>query len=556
MTTKQHVSDYPSLMSEWDWDKNNELGITPNKLSHKSNKSVWWICNKCKQEWIATPNNRSKTGCPVCAGKKVVKGINDLETLFPMIAKKWHPIKNALRPNEVTAFSNKMAWWICDKDPRHVFQSRINHVTKGEIVCPYCSNQKIIIGVNDFQTTNPELMVEWDWDKNNAKGLFPTKITKGVNEKAYWICSICGNQWEASVGSRAGDQHCGCPKCKRELSSSFPEKAIAFYLSNHFSVEENKQFDWLGNSEIDVYIPELMLGVEYDGGAWHHDIARDLIKDNLCAQNGIILIRVREITCLQYESSSLKIYRRHLTVTALNDCIRELISVINTRFSKNLKPNVNVDEDYLKILHKLSTYKKEKSVASSSLINSWNHKKNGSLNPNNISIGSNKKVWWICDKGHEWMATVSSRSGKQKCGCPYCAGKRVIPGENDLETLFPNIAKEWDHQKNTKKPCLVMPNDNKKYFWICATCGKSFQSSPSHRTSRNQGCPNCGRIKTTTSHFKKIINIDTNQSYNSIKEASTITGISAGSISNCCRGHSKTAGGFRWKYLYPPTHKS
>jgi hypothetical protein len=62
---------------------------------------------------------------------------------------------------------NKEAYFIFNKDIRHVFKTRIHLVTSGETICPICSNQKIIVGVNDFQTTNPELMKEWNWGKNN-----------------------------------------------------------------------------------------------------------------------------------------------------------------------------------------------------------------------------------------------------------------------------------------------------------------------------------------------------------------------------------------------------
>ena len=77
-------------------------------------------------------------------------------------------------------------------------------------------------------------MKEWNWERNNQANIYPTAITKGINKKVWWKCNICGHEWQATVGSRSGDQRCGCPKCKKDLSSSFPEKAIAFYLSKFF----------------------------------------------------------------------------------------------------------------------------------------------------------------------------------------------------------------------------------------------------------------------------------------------------------------------------------
>lgn len=544
------TTTHPKLIEEWNWKKNDELGLYPNTITYGSTKKVWWKCNKCGYEWEATPNGRtsSKTGCPCCARKIIVKGVNDLQTLFPDVAKKWHPTKNDKKPWEVAPFSNKEAYFICDQDSRHVFKTRIHLVASGKTICPICSNQKIIVGVNDFQTTNPELMKEWNWGKNNELKIYPTNITKGVNRKVWWKCSKCGYEWKATVGSRAGEQHCGCPECKKDLSSSFPEKAIAFYLSKIFNIDENKKFKWLGNSELDIYIDDLKLGVEYDGKVWHKNVSKDIVKDNLCEQNGIFLIRVRENSCPIYDSSSHKIYREGFKNNDLTACVNKLFEFISKKYNIKMEMHADVDKDYIKILSKIANGKKDKSIASTYLVDSWDYEKNGKIFPESISLGSHKKVFWKCKNGHSWMATPYSRYSL-KTGCPYCAGQKVLSGENDLETLYPNIAKEWDYSKNQKKPNQIRPMDNRKYWWICSKCGKSYQSSPSHRVGRNSSCPDCSRLKTIASHYKKVVNIEQDIVYNSIKEASIQTGVSAGSISNCCRGVNKTAGGYHWKFI-------
>lgn len=544
------VIEYPDLMNEWDWEQNNSINIYPDKITYGSIKKAWWKCNKCGYKWQTTPNARTsgKTGCPCCAGRTVVRGINDLQTLFPEVAKKWHPTKNLINAYEVTPFSNKKAWWICEQDNRHEFEATIYHVTKGNSICPVCCNQTIIIGVNDFQTTNPELMKEWNWNKNNNAGIYPTKITKGINKKVWWQCSICNHEWQATVGSRAGSQKCGCPQCKKDLSTSFPEKAISFYLSKYFTVEENKKFSWLSNSEIDIYIDELKMGIEYDGKVWHQNINKDYKKDILCEKNNILLIRIREKDCPTYESTSIKVIRDGYNINDLNECVKNVFNIISHKNDKNFDYNVDIENDYMDILERISNMKKINSVASTELIKSWNYSKNGKISPENISLGTHKKFWWVCENGHEWQSSVYSRSS-QKCGCPYCAGQKVLSGENDLQTLYPHIAKEWDYNKNEINPDKIRPQTNKIYWWICSECGFNYQSSPSHRVGRGDGCHKCGRTKTIASHFKKVINLDTNEVFSSVKEASDKYGISASGISNCCRGISITSGGYRWKYL-------
>ncbi len=76
------------------------------------------------------------------------------------------------------------------------------------------------------------------------------------------------------------------------------------------------------------------------------------------------------------------------------------------------------------------------------LVGEWHPTKNGTLQPSDVTIGSGKKVWWKCLNGHEWQAAIANRVKGQ--GCPYCSGKRLIKGENDLQTKYPDIAREWD----------------------------------------------------------------------------------------------------------------
>ena len=77
----------------------------------------------------------------------------------------------------------------------------------------------------------------------------------------------------------------------------------------------------------------------------------------------------------------------------------------------------------------------------------WHPTKNGDLTPENVTYGSNKKVWWLCPKGHDYQAKIGNRAMLGR-GCPYCAGKRVIVGINDLATTHPQLAAEWHPAKN------------------------------------------------------------------------------------------------------------
>jgi len=120
----------------------------------------------------------------------------------------------------------------------------------------------------------------------------------------------------------------------------------------------------------------------------------------------------------------------------------------------------------------------------------WNYEKNGDLKPTDVPKGSNKRVWWKCSKGHEFQGKINDRANKKR-GCPVCSNRLIIPGINDLQTLRPEIAAEWDYWQNKLKPTEVGTGSNKKVWWICAK-GHRWETRVNDRR-RGTGCPICAR---------------------------------------------------------------
>ena len=116
------------------------------------------------------------------------------------------------------------------------------------------------------------------------------------------------------------------------------------------------------------------------------------------------------------------------------------------------------------------------------------------LKPTEVTAASHRKVWWTCGRGHEWKAVIGSVA-VEGSSCPYCAGKRAIPGETDLATLHPGIMEQWDHEKNTLDPGELLPSSHDKVWWRCEL-GHSWQAVVFSRTkAKATGCPYCtGRL--------------------------------------------------------------
>lgn len=124
------------------------------------------------------------------------------------------------------------------------------------------------------------------------------------------------------------------------------------------------------------------------------------------------------------------------------------------------------------------------------LVSEWSEK-NLPLTPDDITFGSNKKVWWKGACGHEWEKSVKARSNGEKC--PICSGARAIAGINDLATLEPLLVKQWS-KKNKIKPTEVSIGSHKKVIWRCEK-GHEWEAAVKSRTINKTGCPYCSHNK-------------------------------------------------------------
>ena len=203
--------DDQALLRQWHPTRNGEL--SPHMVVAGSHKQAWWICEK-GHEWEARISSRAtgrKRGCPICNGKQVLPGYNDLASQRPDIAARWHPTKNGeLSPQNITPYSNRKAWWICEKGHEYQAVVRTQGRESRKFNCPYCVGKKILIGYNDLATTQPKIAAQWYQELNGS--LTPQMVTAGSNKKAWWICEE-GHVWEAVINNRAGKLKNSCPVC-------------------------------------------------------------------------------------------------------------------------------------------------------------------------------------------------------------------------------------------------------------------------------------------------------------------------------------------------------
>ena len=140
---------------------------------------------------------------------KLVKGVNDLKTVNPILADEWDTEKNSIGPDEVTSKSDKKVWWKCPEN--HSYMSSIGDRARGK-GCPYCSGRLAIKGKTDLATMYPVLASEWDSEKNS---IGPDEVTSKSNKKVWWKCPE-GHHYEAAISKRTNGSK--CPYCAGKLA--------------------------------------------------------------------------------------------------------------------------------------------------------------------------------------------------------------------------------------------------------------------------------------------------------------------------------------------------
>lgn len=344
-----------------------------------------------------------------------------------------------------------------------------------------------------FVERRPELEKEWDYNKNEIN---PSDVSFGSARKYWWICPICGNDYLAAVCHRV--RGTACPECSKERKTSFGEQTIYYYLSKIFKT--CNRWNDVG-SEVDVFLPELNLGIEYDGEFFHFgekSLEREKKKYKHLNELGIKLIRVKENTkndkLISYSDFTIEINSKHWD-DELKNVVYKIIEFINYNWNLNYELDVDIERDRHDIYSQYVKLRKENSFINlyPDLVNDWDYSKN-KIKPETLTPGSIRIVWWKCSKGHSYSSSLHNHIKGH--GCPYCTNLKVLPGYNDLLTRYPDIAKEWDNEKNGRGADSVLPFTNKRYYWKCKK-GHSYRASPNARCSdiKHAGCPICSGRK-------------------------------------------------------------
>ena len=385
------------LLSEWDYDKNNNL--KPSDIPYGSSQKINWKCNK-GHEWQISPNRRIKDNkvysCPYCSGRKAIIGENDLATTHPDLAKEWNYEKNEkLTPQNVKAGTNTKVWWKCSSEhewPATIYSRAING--NG---CPYCSGRFVLKGVNDLKTwcesnCRQDLLAEWD----PTNKLLPDQVTYRCDKYAKWICKN-GHQYSARIHNRTNGT--GCPYC----------------VGQKVSVGETDLETWCKNNGRTRILTE-----------W------DRSKNKLLPQ------------AVTFKSGRIIWFK-------CSECGHEWKTTIVKRTKYNRDCPECSDKRSLVIIGENDLETWCKTNGRTHILDEWDYTKN-SFTPTTISYSNDKKAWFKCHIcGHEWQTEVFRRT-LQHLDCGACS-KRVRSSFPE-QSIFYYISAAFPDAVNTDRRVL------------------------------------------------------------------------------------------------------
>ncbi|MEO5349450.1 MAG: zinc-ribbon domain-containing protein [Magnetococcus sp. YQC-3] len=422
---------FPEQSKEWHPEKNGSL--TPFDFAPHSNTKVWWKCRR-GHDWIASIGKRSRTGCPTCRREfgipKKIASGHNLGALFPEQAKEWHPEKNG----SLTPFNfsphSRKKVWWVCR-MGHERLASIGYRSRSG--CPECNEEFSMQRINASGYNFGRLFPERakEWHPEKNGTLTPFDVAPRSGKKVWWRCER-GHEWESCVYSRTIHK---CPKCYKHASID--------------KIEGGYNFGTLFPSQ---------------SKEWHSE------------KNG-------NLTPYQVTPySSMKVWWL---------CAKghEWISAITSRRRSNCPICYKLSKIGKKIVRRGSF-----GMLCPDKAKEWHPEKNGDLTPFDVSVSSERKVWWLCKMGHEWEGSVYLRRNHNCYACSrQIMHANKISGGNNFGTLYPDKSKEWHPEKNIGlSPFDFVPSSSIIIWWKCES-GHEWQSMIRTRTTSN--CPVCWKIK-------------------------------------------------------------
>lgn len=436
----------------------------------------------------------------------------------PDIAAEWHPTNNGgLKPENVQSNSTLKVWWLCKKNPKHEWQTRVDKRTRQGSGCLYCAG-KLTLFEESLAGCYPEIATEWHPEKNGE--LTPDTVRPASNRKSWWQCKVNPRHvWQTRVANRTVNKT-GCPHCSGwvgGLSLSTNSFAVRYpNLAREWHPIKNgilRPQDFFSNSQQEVWW-QCQVDADHE---WQSKIKTRTGGNTSCPLCERATIRKRVISDGKIKKA-LPTLEEHCPALArewhptLNKDLTPSDVTIGSKINVYWQCSANPSHVWTDLVVRRTRggrkcpecYKRRVLGGNENLlvnrcpelIKEWHPTKN-ELKLEKVTAGSDRKAWWICPRNpdHVYLAVISSRvRGVRLRGttCPYCSG-RAVTNKTSLAALFPHVASEWHPELNGgTTPEKVAASSSKTVWWRCPNNpSHQWQAQIRNRTLNNSGCPAC-----------------------------------------------------------------
>lgn len=348
--------------------------------------------------------------------------------------------------------------------------------------------------------TNPELIPLWDTELN-ATGMHT--VSKGSTKKAWWKCEQ-GHQWEANISSIVRGTR--CPYCSgrkaipgvNDIATLYPNLVLDWHPDNTVNLNQlrpgsHEKLKWTCTQ----------------GHTWTAK-ARDRVNGSGChvCKGKAVQQGYNDLSTTHPQVALLWDYNNNsILPTEISAGSEKKISFLCTKghqWVRSLRQQAETASGCSYCAgRKAVTGENDLATTHPEIASQWHPELNADLTPTMVTAGMDKKVWWKADCGHEWDSYLHART-KQKQGCPYCSGTRVLAGYNDLATLKPELAAQWHPELNLGKTAsMVTYASSQKVWWKCDK-NHEWQAKITGRSISNVGCPYCAAGKSISRGEKEI----------------------------------------------------
>ncbi len=400
---------FPMLLKYWADERD------PNKIGKTSKKKIRFICEN-NHETFVSPHCISKLK-NISLPCKECRPENRIHILRPDVKKYYDVQKNKYPFEKITTGMNHDLYFKCEHG--HSFKKKPKHlVGYSTLQCMVCSGRDLSYD-NRLDIHNPLLLKEWDFHKNKET---PDMFPYNSNKKVWWKCDR-NHSWQASISERTGTRYKNKPATKCPYCYTFSKSRLELIIFSELHQFFQKVYsgEKIHDKEIDIFIDDINLAIEYDGEYFHRKkYKKDKEKNEVLNNNNISVIRIREKGLRRINPTDYIFNPEDDVFKPIEYILRYILKNYNLDRKNEIQIRKylnNKESTNINFFNNILYQNKISEITCDVKIHCYSDKNN--LPIHYYGNGSGHKAIWECPScNHNWKSRIShSKKRCPKCKC-------------------------------------------------------------------------------------------------------------------------------------------